>query len=165
MPRLTRMREQDIEIVTCSELMASDPECQRKLYDLNWITIQDKPATGAYTRQPYEKFVAQVFENPGFIPEAFFVALHKGRYVGESDLVGDQGDGEQLETGYTGVHPEYRRRGIATALKTRCIQYAQEHAFKTIVTGNDITNPMYQLNLQLGFKPTPAELLYEMKLE
>ncbi len=160
-----RMSEQGIEIVTYAELAKVDPECHRHLYDLNWITIQDKPSTGTYTRQPFERFVKQEFGNPRFMPEGYFVALHNGRYVGECDIIDEQHDGENLETGYTGVHPDYRRRGIATALKLRCIQFAQEHGFKKIITDNDATNPMYQLNLQLGYKPTPGYLLFEMKLE
>jgi GNAT superfamily N-acetyltransferase len=90
--------------------------------------------------------------------------LDNGRYVGQSDLANENQDREHLGTGYTGVHPDYRRRGIATVLKARCIQCAQELGVKTIATGNDSANPMYQLNLQLGFKPVPGDLLYEMRL-
>jgi GNAT superfamily N-acetyltransferase len=126
--------------------------------------MQDMPAGGTRTYQPFETFVRSVFEYPGFLPEIFFVAVDKGRYVGQSDLVDEKQDREHLGTGYTGVHPDYRRRGIATALKVRCIQAAKELGVKTISTGNDQTNPMYQLNLQLGFRPMPGELLFEMKI-
>ncbi len=92
------------------------------------------------------------------------MALDQGRYVGVSALADEYEDRTRLATDYTGVIPSYRRRGIATALKLCCIHYAHTHGANTIRTGNDAANPMYQLNVGLGFKPVPSELLFELKL-
>jgi GNAT superfamily N-acetyltransferase len=159
-----RLQEQGIEIVSYHEVVARDLDFLRKFYDLTCLTMQDMPAGGTRTFPPFEHFTRSVIQHPTFLPDMFFMALDNGRYVGQSDLADEKQDREHLGTGYTGVHPDYRRRGIATVLKARCIQRAQELGVKTIATGNDSTNPMYQLNLQLGFKPVPGDLLFEMRL-
>ncbi len=58
----------------------------------------------------------------------------------------------------------YRRRGIATALKLRTIDYAQQHGARSITTGNEENNPMYQINLALGFQPKPAWISYRKQI-
>ena len=48
---------------------------------------------------------------------------------------------------------EYRRRGIATALKLRAFDYAREHRYKSIRTFNHSTQTkILSLNEKLGFK-------------
>jgi hypothetical protein len=42
--------------------------------------------------------------------------------------------------------------------------FAQEIGAKFIETNNEEHNPMYQLNLQLGFQPQPADLDMEKVL-
>lgn len=158
-----RMRQQGITIVAYPQLAASDPLCQRKCYELNCESIQGMPATGTRTHQSFDQYVQQVFERSEFLPEAFFVALDQGRYVGVSYLLDEHEDRERLVTGYTGVVPSHRRRGIATALKLRCIRYAKASGAKIITTDTDEANPMYQLNRRLGFEPLPSELLFEMR--
>jgi mycothiol synthase len=56
----------------------------------------------------------------------------------------------------TTTRREYRRRGIATALKVHIIQFAKARGVQEIFTTNDAQNPMYQLNLALGFQPQPS---------
>ena len=52
----------------------------------------------------------------------------------------------------TGVLPDYRRRGIALALKQRGIAYAQAAGRTRILTSNATTNrPMLALNERIGF--------------
>ena len=67
-------------------------------------------------------------------------------------------------TGLTGVSRDYRRRGIVTALKVKAIEVAKVDGFETIETSNEENNPMFQLNLQLGYEPAPAWLEFEKKL-
>lgn len=67
-------------------------------------------------------------------------------------------------TGVTATRREYRRRGLATALKLHIIQFAKAHGVQEIFTTNDSQNPMYQLNLALGFKPQPSWVRVEKQL-
>ena len=69
-----------------------------------------------------------------------------------------RGQQQNLNVGVTGVLPSHRRNGIATALKLKTIQYAIDYGAVTLKTGNEENNPMYDLNMALGFKPKPAWL-------
>lgn len=158
-----KMQQQGITILAYPQL-ADDPLCHRKCYELACESMKAMPASGDRTQQTFEQYELQIFANAEFIPAAFFVALDQGRYVGLSHLKNEYDDPTRLATDYTGVLPAYRRRGIATALKLHCLHYAYTHGVKTIVTGNDATNPMYQLNQQLGFTPLPAELYFELRV-
>jgi GNAT superfamily N-acetyltransferase len=76
------------------------------------------------------------------------------------------GDGiEILETGLTGVRRDYHRRGIAKALKSYIIEVAQRLGAQVIQAYNEENNPMFQLNLQLGFQAHPADLEWEKTLD
>lgn len=165
-PLTKRLADEGIEIMPYTELVARDPDFLTKSYALHTLIIVDVPAGGERTLQPFDAYVRSTFEYPGFMPELYFVAVDvaQGLYVGQSDLVNENEEREHLGTGYTGVHPAYRRRGLATALKARCIAAAQAQGAKTIATGNWHTNPMLQLNLRLGFQPQPAELWFELHL-
>jgi GNAT superfamily N-acetyltransferase len=161
-----RIRSQGIAIVAYPDLVATHPLYQRNCYALRCESIQDMPgATGTRTNQSFEQYVQQVFERSEFIPEAFFVALDQGQYVGVSYLVDEHEDRERLVTAYTGVIPSHRRRGIATALKLCSIRYAKASGAKTITTDADEGTPIYQINRGLGFKPLRSELLFEMGLK
>jgi GNAT superfamily N-acetyltransferase len=70
-----------------------------------------------------------------------------------------------LQTSFTGVFKTYRRRGIALALKVRSIQYAQSLGTRLIIANNEENNPMYQINLALGFQPQPADADWERNEE
>ena len=58
----------------------------------------------------------------------------------------------------------HRRRGIATAIKVRSIRFAKDLGYRAIQTDNEENNPMYDLNLRLGFRPTKAWLQFRMEV-
>lgn len=70
----------------------------------------------------------------------------------------------KLETASTGVVRSHRRRGITTAMKLRAIQWAQANGYESIETDNEENNPMYAINMQLGYQPMPAWLSYQKEL-
>lgn len=97
------------------------------------------------------------FQSPMFWPEATFVARDGNRLIGASNLERDLADERQVQTEVTGVRGEYRRGGIATALKVTGLTYAKALGFQTIRVRNDATNrAMLTLNRKLGFVPHPA---------
>jgi len=71
---------------------------------------------------------------------------------------------DTLFEGIIGVVPSHRRRKIATMLKGCSFQYAQEQGYAYIYTDNEEDNPMYKLNLLLGFEPLPAWVYYEKRI-
>jgi GNAT superfamily N-acetyltransferase len=152
-----------VELLTVAELMTRDQDWLRKMYDLDVEIIKDLPALAPIKPMSFEEYQKRM-KNPDFFPEAFAIAVDNGRYVATSALWHSQTKPDKLNTGLTGVLRSHRRRGLATALKTKTIAYAQEQGYKTIETDNEENNPMYQINVQLGFIPLPAELEYHKSI-
>lgn len=164
-----RVKARGIAIRTMQELSQSDPQWQHKLYELDWACTQDEPLPDAPTQRPFDEWAKRTFDSPTFLPEAGFVAVDCAHpdgdlYVGLSELNKSLSDPTRLNTGFTAVLASHRRRGIATALKLCAIEFARQYGAKTIRTGNEENNPMYQINLRLGFQPEPAFLSYEKRL-
>jgi GNAT superfamily N-acetyltransferase len=157
-----RMDSLGLTIKSGAELTISDPDYQRKLYDLDWILEQDEPSEGEWIQQPFDEYVKSTFGHPEYNPESWFIAVDpEGNYAGISMLFADQFFPEKMHTGWTGVDRPYRRKGVATAMKIKAFEYARAHGIKRIQTDNHETNHMYQINLQFGFSPLPAYLDYK----
>ncbi len=147
-----------IEIISLADLTRRDPGWQRQVYELDFVLMSDVPTTEPYVKRPFPRFVKEEFQHPNFLPEGWFIALDGAAYVGMTGLVKTGGHTNICATALTGVLRSHRRQGIATALKTTSIQLAQQIGTQTIKTDNEENNPMYQLNLDLGFIPQPAWL-------
>jgi ribosomal protein S18 acetylase RimI-like enzyme/predicted GNAT family acetyltransferase len=145
-----------IVIKPLSALQTEEPEWKQKSYDLEWELLKDVPSPDPLTPTGVEQYEKEILGNPDFMPEAYYVALDGTEYVGMSNLWRDPANLKRLNTGLTGVKRSHRRRGIATALKVHGIRFAQAYGAEIIETGNEENNPMYQLNLQLGYQPKPA---------
>ena len=151
----TKMREQGIEL-TCMADLRGEPGFERKLYDLVMALLADVPAPEAHTPETFEAFEARVFSNPSLLPEAYTIAVHDGELIGVSVLLKIPAD-ETIQTGLTGVRREYRRKGIATAMKVRGIRWCARHGYTAIRTENEQNNVgMLSINESLGFVRQPA---------
>jgi len=150
-----------ITLHTIAELRETVPDWERRFYDLVVEVLRDVPSPDPITPEPFERF-QQRWQSPNILPEANFVARDGARWVGYSALW--KRTPAKLETGLTGVVRAYRRLGVCTALKLRGIAFAQRYGARAIETENEEHNPMYQLNLRLGFRPCPAWLNYVKRL-
>ena len=97
--------------------------------------------------------------------EAHFIAIVDGRFVGVTSLWRSLAEKDKLHTALTGVVRGLRRKGIATALKVRAVEFARDQEARVIRTENEENNPMYDLNVRLGFRPVPAWWTYRKELE
>jgi mycothiol synthase len=150
-----KLRAQDISIESISNLNR-DPERNRKLHELNLALHLDLPQPEPITPISYEFFVDRVMKDPTMIPEAWFIALHDGRYVGSSNLWRSTAS-DDVYIGLTGVIQEYRRRGIALALKLRAIAWARENGYGVLKTWNESNNrAILSINERLGFVKQPV---------
>ncbi|MDP9310771.1 MAG: GNAT family N-acetyltransferase [Chloroflexota bacterium] len=150
------VRAQDIAIKTLPEL-ADDSGRNHKLYDLVWEIRQDFPSLDAATRESFEEFVVQRLNDKQLIPQAFFVAVCNGEYVGYTShsSFGDRPD--VLRIGQTGVKRAFRRRRIAQALKLRGAAYARAHGFRYLRTVNESRNRgILTISERMGFVKRPA---------
>ena len=87
------------------------------------------------------------------MPDACFIAKHGDKYIGFTDLIRYEMVAGGITQGFTGVAREYRRRGVATALKLRAIEYACKHGYQTIRAFSYPSQAsIIALNEKLGFR-------------
>lgn len=159
------LASQGVHIHSVAQLKAMESQWKHQLHELINEVLQDVPSPDPITMESFEQFDQQRLNSPRFLPEGYFVAVEGGRMVGLSALWKNEVDPHKLHTGLTGVRRSHRRRGICTALKVRAIQYAKTYGAKVIETDNEENNPMFQINLQLGFKAQPAMLEFSKELD
>jgi mycothiol synthase len=163
-PVLDAVRQQGIRFVTLTDVMAADPDWQHNIWQLFTQIEQDIPMPQPEPPTPFEEY-ANYYQGDDFRPNSWAIAVDEtAGYVGMCVVNVMRKRPYGLFAGITGVIRSHRRRKIATALKICSIQYAQQNGFQTIYTNNEENNPMYQLNLDLGFKPLPAWAYYEKSL-
>ena len=135
----------------------------QKLEKLEWILDQDIPHPDGLkpTRMPFEQWKKMVLD---FYQNAYgvdIIAVKDGQYIGSTDIeVYPKSEPHKGWTGGLGVIREFRRKGIATALKIKAIEALLKKGITEIRTDNEENNPMYKINVALGFKPVPFSLEY-----
>ena len=160
-----KVAEQGIVIKPLRE-REGDPDYQSKVWELESITSTDVPSSEPLTPQPFEIYSKFVFERSNYLPDGFFVALDEatGEYVGSSSVWKRQADND-LDQGLTAVRREYRRRGIALALKLQVTEWAKSQGFRAIRAENEVSNiGMLTVNRKLGFVPQPAQLEFTKRV-
>lgn len=163
--KVARVQNSHLQVRTYAELRQGDPEHRTKLYETFWEIVRDVPSPDPFTPYSQEVWEERTFTNPYLLEDGWLVAVDNGQYVGLTQLYVNSGNPKILETGLTGVLRSHRRMGIATALKVLAIQYAIAQGYERIRTDNEENNPMYQINLALGFRPRPAGLDFVRHLE
>jgi mycothiol synthase len=127
--------------------VAERPELLREAYPLGVAGWADMATAEAVTIS-LEDWLA----DEATFPEGSFVALADGEIVGYSGLCRLGDDRTQAEDGLTVVRSDWRRRGLATALKRAELAWAAANGIEEIVTwtqrGND---GMRAANERLGY--------------
>lgn len=159
-----RVSDQDIRIRSLSEIMPIDPQWEHKLYELDWLVSKDMPSSEPPVKSTFEQFQKSNTQHPKFDPDFWFVATHDDEFIGFSQFWSNREDKDLLKTGDSGVIREYRRKGVVTALKIHGIRFTQELGVPLIRTTNASINPMYQINVKLGFKLLPSWIEFEKAL-
>jgi len=130
---------------------AAEAERNRQVYDLYWSLMRDVPGRSEDVPPPFEEWQTHYLYAPSLSPARYYVALDGGQYVGQTALR-VKSDGATLHHELTGVRPDYRRRGIALALKVTALRMAQAECWAKVTASNAATNrPMLVINERLGF--------------
>lgn len=158
-----KIAQEGIQIRTLAELMESDTNWMRKTYELIWTVEQDIPAVDPPSKPPFEEWKKEL-DAPNFLAEGWFIALDGSDYVGITMLAPDNARDDMMHTWLTGTVRSHRRKGIATALKLRAIELAKSRGAEAIDTENEENNPMYDLNVKLGFIAQAAWANYRKTL-
>jgi mycothiol synthase len=132
-----------IEVTTIAE----SPELLREAHPLAVEGYADMATDGTATIS-LEDWLRDEATYPG----GSFVALAGGEVVGFSGLVRHDNEGV-AEDGLTVVRRDWRRRGLAHALKARELAWAAENGLREVVTWTQTGNEgMRALNERLGYE-------------
>ena len=94
------------------------------------------------------------------MPDALIAALAGDDVVGYTGLRRRGASSPIAENMLTAVRRDWRRRGIATALKREQVARARDAGIEQIFTTNDETNAgMRGVNARLGYRPAPTHIV------
>ena len=134
-----------------------------KLEELIWNYSKDFPIPEGveHTRMPFEQAMKIQIDFEENIYGTEIIAVNDGKYIGSTDIeVYYKTEPHKGWTGGLGVLKEFRRKGIATALKIKAIERLIQKGVTDLRTDNEENNPMYKINEALGFEPVPFSLEY-----
>ncbi len=160
-----RVFGEGIRVTTLADEIARDREAAlRKAFALQDACRRDVPSVDPHTPGGFETFLSYL-EAPTALREAYFLAAKDDEYLGLSNLWQDLANDEVLYQGLTGVHADWRGRGIAMALKLQTVRYARTHGKREIRTWNNTVNrPMLRINEAMGFVKQPVWIEFEKRL-
>ena len=156
-----RAADAGVRITTLADELKTDPDAVRRAWVLHEAARVDVPSIDPATPSPYERFEEKVLRSPYALPEAHFLAIRAGRYVGESSIGKEGTDPGVIYQHLTAVLRDERGKGIAMALKLKTIEYAAQAGLREIRTWNaSINRPMLTINEALGFAKQPAWIVF-----
>ena len=125
-----------------------------RLDEMYRVAVQgDEDIPGSTNVQTFDEWRAHEIDKPNRRPELMFLALAGDEVVGYAGL---QAHGDVAFHGLTVTRRDWRRRGVATALKRAEIAAAKRAGFERLLTESEERNdPMRLLNEKLGFVPAP----------
>jgi len=163
--KIDSVLQQGFRILTLSEFRKEDDKADYKTWELERDAGPDMPWTDPITIPEFDVYKKTVIANPKFNPDSWFIVLDGSRVAGLNNLWKNEID-KGINTGLTAVRREYRRKGVATALKHTSLTWAKNHGYEWIRTDNAAINEgMLSINIQAGFKFMPAWLLFEKLLK
>ncbi len=144
-----QFRDLGIEVTNLADVRKQDAHHLERLYELysaageGWPDPDPDPAGPVPV--PLERFRGWLSDLR--LPEAFFIAKHQQRYVAFTSFFGIG----------TAVHPEYRRKGIATLLKAGSAGDAQRRGLRGQTTST-ASPAMQRVLTKLGYRRIWSEI-------
>jgi GNAT superfamily N-acetyltransferase len=149
---------EDLELVS----LAERPDLEPAVHEVDCEVAADVPRPEGDDIEPQtlERWRDQYLEGPGAVPDAVIAALDGDEVVGYTGLRRRGASSPIAENMLTAVRAQWRRRGIATALKREQVARARAAGIEQIFTTNDETNTgMRGVNALLGYRPAPAHMV------
>jgi len=162
-PLIKKLETEGIKFYDSKEEMLDFPDHYKKLEELEWAYSQDFPIPDGieHTRPPFDQYMKIINDYYEHYYGVDIVAVMNGKYIGSTDLeVYPKTEPHKAWTGGLGVLKDFRRKGLATALKIKAIEKLLKKGVTEVRTDNEENNPMYKINIALGFKPVPFSLEY-----
>ena len=135
------------------------PDLLEAAYPLAEQGYEDMPIEGLDV--PLESWLAE----EATLPSGSFAALADGDVVGYAGLLRWADDATKAEHGLTVVRRDWRRRGLASALKERQIAWAVANGLRRLVTYTQTGNESMQtVNARLGYITTDVTVSFSRSL-
>lgn len=151
---MARVRADGFRFFSLAEAGVTDGN-KRRLYEVNRATALDSTGSDG-TFPDYYAFSKNVFDASWFRADTQILAALEDRWVGLS-AIGIYPEDNHAYNAFTGVLPEFRKRGLAQALKLQTILLAKREGVRYVRTNNDSKNaPILAVNRKLGYKPEPG---------
>ncbi len=132
-----------VELIPFTEV---DP---RLLHAADEVAQRTKPGDAKISSQPYDGWLADIWNSPDLMHSMSVAARHEGRIIAFSR---NHGDGTKIWSRMTSTLPEYRGRGLAKLVKTAALHRAAQAGVKGAYTANyDGNAPMLAVNEWLGY--------------
>jgi GNAT superfamily N-acetyltransferase len=136
--------------------LAERPDLVPGIHAVALATFPDIPGGDPMAVGDLDEFRARDVDRPGVRADGFQVALDGDRVVGYASVIVEAGRPGVGFHDMTAVLPEWRGRGLATALKRATIAWAAHAGLEALETGNDEANAaMRAVNARLGYRPLP----------
>jgi mycothiol synthase len=155
-----RAASSGIRIAPVTTFALERDDWKQVLHHLYSNVEMDVPAPFPIQKVPFEDFETQ---NLGrrLVSDGFLVALDGERLVGLTEPQPVDDVPHEISQSLTGVHSDYRGRGIAMALKSQAIIWAIEVGYTSIRTHSSQSNAsMLAINNRLGFQRDHATIVY-----
>jgi mycothiol synthase len=147
-----------------------------EIQGVEFSSIEERPdlleaayplAQQGYADMPIEGLAISVdsWMEEATLPAGSFAALADGEVVGYAGLMRWGDDPTKAEHGLTVVSRDWRRRGLATALKERQIAWAAATGVRRLVTYTQTGNEnMQAVNARLGYVTTEVTVAFTRSL-
>ena len=159
------------------ELADVPPPAPREFEGVEFVSIESRPEllreAWPVAQQGYEDMpidgLDMLEENwlveEATLPGGSFVALADGEIVGYAGLMRWPDEPAKCEHGLTVVRRDWRRRGLATAIKQRSIAWAAANGIRELVTWTQTGNEnMQAVNARLGYVTTDIAFSFARSL-
>jgi GNAT superfamily N-acetyltransferase len=156
--KLANEPPEGIELVS----LAERPDLEPAVHEVDCEVAADvpRPEGDDFEPQPFARWREQYLDGPGAVPDAVIAALDGDEVVGYTGLRRRGASSPIAENMLTAVRRQWRRRGIATALKREQVARARAAGIEQIFTTNDETNTgMRGVNALLGYRHAPAHIV------
>ena len=150
----------DVTLITLADI--ESPATRQKLWQLSVITDRDIPFDTVHADEPLERFAAMI-DSPLCLHDCLVVAQSGNEFAGFTITARQTAD--RAFTWATGVHPDFRGRGIAQAMKLYAAAIAREKGFTAMRTFNHTNNrAMLAVNVGMGYQPLPEVVFFVKRL-
>jgi GNAT superfamily N-acetyltransferase len=141
--------------------LAERPELAHAVWEVLSMSVADIPGDAPEVVLPFEEWELER-RGPLHRDDTLFIALIDGAVAGFTEL-----EFQELVMrsgvawhGFTAVHPAFRGRGVAHAVKRASIAWARTHGIRYLRTENEERNaPMRHINARLGYLPVPGRVI------